>query len=456
MKNKFIKAALVLTAAAICACASKPKNISGIDITSNTGQETAQTRRDIDYEKSNQLSLLSPNYFKHAEDKLEDSEEALAKNKSAQKVFEELAISRGWLDDARQVGQRARVVLAEPLDARANALTVFDPDNSELISADKDLKNISEKIEKNKDVTQKAFNKLTAQYIDVERERIVRTQINPIEGRLKQARSMNAKRLAKNSYSMAEKDLDAAKATLKIEPYDRSQVASRILAANKSSSDLMAVVRETASGRTSEEIVLGQRRVNAESQEKVEQTEKENRERLDQTKSKLENARETASETEAENRRLKGEMIDLEEAAKPQMVFQKLQERLPADEAEVFMEGDGKIIVRVRDLNFKPNSADLTPDAAAKLTKVRSALNDINPRKILIEGHTDSTGSPEKNKALSESRALTVATVLKANDNLKDSDFETKGLGSEKPLKKNTTKTGRAENRRVEITIDTL
>jgi outer membrane protein OmpA-like peptidoglycan-associated protein len=176
----------------------------------------------------------------------------------------------------------------------------------------------------------------------------------------------------------------------------------------------------------------------------------------DEAEQKLNQARETSGEVESENRRLRTEVGDLRETAQPQVVLQKLQKDIPPEEADIVMTGTGKILVRVKDLQFKSNSADLTPAAAAKLTKVRSALNDINPKKILIEGHTDSTGSAKKNMELSETRAESVATVLTAGENLKEADIETAGLGSEKPLKENRTKDGRKENRRVEITIETL
>jgi len=114
MKTNLIKTVAVLSIALITACASKPKSIAAIDMSANAGQELAQTRRDIDYEKSNQLGLLSPENFSHAEAKLEDAEHSLARNRPNQKIFEDLALSRGWLDDARQVGQRARVLMAQP------------------------------------------------------------------------------------------------------------------------------------------------------------------------------------------------------------------------------------------------------------------------------------------------------------------------------------------------------
>ena len=438
MKMKIFKSAAVFAVAAICACSSKPKTTAAIDTSSNVAQELAQTRRDIDYEKSNQLGLLSPDNFKKAEAKLEDAEEGLARNGNPQKVFDNLAQSRGWLDDSRQAGQRGRVLFAEPLDARANAVTVFDPDNRELIKADKDLKDLAENVEKNKNVNEKSIRKLTAQYNEVERARIKRTQINPIEARIKQGKSMEGKKLAPRTYAIAEADFEAIDRTIKINPFDRAQVAGRIQAANKSSSEFLSVISEIkgSNGRASESVVLNNRMRDKEMIEQQEAAAALAKQQQEESEQKLNQAH--------------------EEAERPLAIFKKLQQEIPAEEADIVMTSVGKIKVRVKDLQFKSNSADLSPAAAAKLTKVRSALNDINPKKILIEGHTDSIGSADKNKVLSETRAESVATVLTAGDNLKGADIETAGLGSDKPLKENKTKDGRKENRRVEITIETL
>ncbi len=218
MKNKFFKSAIIITFAALCACVAKPRNVATLNTSSNISEELAQTRRDLDYEKANQLALLSPENFRKAENKLEDAEDGLARKRNGQRISDDLAQARGWLDDARQVGQRARGLFAAPLDARANAITVFDPDNRELIKTDKDLKEVADNVEKGKDVSERAIRKLTADYNEVELSRIERTQINPIESRIKQAKGLNAKRVAPRSLDRAEADFKAIERTIRMKP----------------------------------------------------------------------------------------------------------------------------------------------------------------------------------------------------------------------------------------------
>ncbi len=79
----------------------------------------------------------------------------------------------------------------------------------------------------------------------------------------------------------------------------------------------------------------------------------------------------------------------------------------------------------------------------------------INDKKVkgtlLIEGHTDWTGSEECNQILSEKRAKAVEEVFKENVTNENIKYETKGYGETKPVADNKTKEGRAKNRRVEV-----
>ena len=78
----------------------------------------------------------------------------------------------------------------------------------------------------------------------------------------------------------------------------------------------------------------------------------------------------------------------------------------------------------------------------------------INPSAItIIEGHTDSTGSPSINLALSKRRANQVADVLTDQFSILDDRIKAIGYGDSKPLQSNLTLEGRKSNRRVEIII---
>ena len=73
---------------------------------------------------------------------------------------------------------------------------------------------------------------------------------------------------------------------------------------------------------------------------------------------------------------------------------------------------------------------------------------------IEVGGHTDSQGSAAFNQKLSEERAQAVVDWARANcPNLNSANFSSKGYGESKPVAKNTTAKGRAQNRRVEFKV---
>ena len=72
--------------------------------------------------------------------------------------------------------------------------------------------------------------------------------------------------------------------------------------------------------------------------------------------------------------------------------------------------------------------------------------------KIRVEGHTDSRGSAEENKLLSNNRATTVSDYLQSHG-IAAGRLTHQGFGPEKPLASNDTEEGRAKNRRTEFVI---
>jgi outer membrane protein OmpA-like peptidoglycan-associated protein len=85
------------------------------------------------------------------------------------------------------------------------------------------------------------------------------------------------------------------------------------------------------------------------------------------------------------------------------------------------------------------------------LKEIAAALKQHADLKILIEGHTDNVGAAASNLALSDARAAAVKAALVAEYGVGGDRLTTKGLGDTKPSAPNTTATGRAQNRRVEI-----
>ena len=110
------------------------------------------------------------------------------------------------------------------------------------------------------------------------------------------------------------------------------------------------------------------------------------------------------------------------------------------------------IVLTLGDVLFATNSADLQAGAGRNLDQLVNFLREYPERTVLIEGHTDSTGSADYNRQLSLQRADSVRNYL-AGRGIASNRLATAGLGQDRPITGNDTAAGRQQNRRVEIVI---
>jgi len=105
-----------------------------------------------------------------------------------------------------------------------------------------------------------------------------------------------------------------------------------------------------------------------------------------------------------------------------------------------------------RKVLFDFNKATLKPEAKSQLAAVLQALKEQPGLQTQIAGHTDGIGSDAYNMKLSQRRADSVATYLVQNGASRQS-IRTEAHGKREPVASNATAEGRAQNRRVEITL---
>ena len=110
------------------------------------------------------------------------------------------------------------------------------------------------------------------------------------------------------------------------------------------------------------------------------------------------------------------------------------------------------LVVTLEDVLFEVNGADLQPGAQVQLFRLVEFLKGNPDRQILIEGHTDSTGSSEYNLQLSLLRAESIQSFLVGNGVPADR-VTAVGYGDTRPEAPNDSETGRQQNRRVEVVI---
>ena len=106
----------------------------------------------------------------------------------------------------------------------------------------------------------------------------------------------------------------------------------------------------------------------------------------------------------------------------------------------------------IRDIKFAPDSAEILPSEKERLDGIADVLKMVPKGQFLVEGHTASTGRPAGEQKLSEQRARRIAEELAARG-VDAGAFICRGWGGNRSIASNDREEGRAENRRVEITI---
>ncbi|HEX8773454.1 MAG TPA: OmpA family protein [Pyrinomonadaceae bacterium] len=115
---------------------------------------------------------------------------------------------------------------------------------------------------------------------------------------------------------------------------------------------------------------------------------------------------------------------------------------------------DDYVVQDTMAINFRVNSAVLSPDAKAQLDTVANKAKAAKGFVIEVSGFTDTTGSVEKNRRLSQQRADSVVRYLVENHQIPLRRIITPyGYGETNAVADNTTRAGREANRRVEVKI---
>ncbi len=102
------------------------------------------------------------------------------------------------------------------------------------------------------------------------------------------------------------------------------------------------------------------------------------------------------------------------------------------------------------DAYFDFDKAILKPEGKRRLEALAAHLTNINLEVVVATGHTDATGSDTYNQRLSERRALTVKRYL-VQKGIAGGRIFTEGKGEKQPVASNSTRAGRAQNRRVDV-----
>ena len=139
-----------------------------------------------------------------------------------------------------------------------------------------------------------------------------------------------------------------------------------------------------------------------------------------------------------------GYYMDVQEA--------KLRQQLQATGVSVTRDGNNIILNMPNEVTFGVDQSNLSTSAKQVLNSVSLVAKEYPQTRLNVLGYTDSTGSESYNLRLSQVRAAEVSNYL-AQTGVEVSRLSASGMGEASPIASNSTKEGRAQNRRVEIIL---
>lgn len=129
-----------------------------------------------------------------------------------------------------------------------------------------------------------------------------------------------------------------------------------------------------------------------------------------------------------------------------------LRDRMAGTGVDVVRQGDNITLNMPSNITFGFDSAALDPKFYPVLDNVAATLREYDQTIVEVAGHTDSVGTDSYNQTLSQQRAGSVGNYLMMKG-LNRERFITVGAGESRPIASNDSESGRAQNRRVEITL---
>ncbi len=130
----------------------------------------------------------------------------------------------------------------------------------------------------------------------------------------------------------------------------------------------------------------------------------------------------------------------------------QLRERLANSGVSVTRVGDDIVLNMPSNVTFRTDDDNITPEFYEVLNSVAIVLNEFDRTLVNVEGHTDSDGSAQYNRDLSNRRADAVASYL-SSQRVDPRRLGVRGFGESRPIATNRTRAGKARNRRVEVRI---
>ena len=418
-------------------CAHDQIQVKGLPPGTDPSSEISKLSENMTQARSDGSDLLSPEYFEKCRASLEEAKKLRTEGKANPEVLEKVAESQAYYTKAIDRSQATRALLKDVDGARKSAIAANAPKyfQSDFKKADTQLKEMASSLEQgNQSVNDKEENRLAGQYQKLADLGVKETYQGEAKRLTTQAKSEGAPKWAPKTLKEAEGALHEVDSGIS-NHLDSKELERLSSIATQKAQFLLRITREAklVKTRDSEDTVL--------------RTEKQNQE--------LAELGQESQSKEALLERKENQIGDLEQGKEAADRLKRVRQMFSPDEAVVLSEGN-QILLRLKGLHFPTASKEVQSQDFALLAKVKNAISELGPsNKIVVEGHTDATGSKKKNDELSLKRAQAVRNYLAASPEIPSSKIEAEGKGFSEPIASDKTKEGRSQNRRVDIVVET-
>lgn len=425
--------------ATVLGCTSGVKK-ANIPSSANPQEEVARLKDDISMGYQQHYDVLIPGDFAKAEDHLAEAEKSMSRGAKQERILDHLRKARGYFDRARQRAESRYTRVEGVLESRKAALEAgarnSPKERKELKAIDDRLRSYSDNLE---DLSPAMFADLQSRYMNLELASIMTAKLGKARGHIEGALRGGAEKLTPRTLKRAELDLRNAENMIAAHRADPEGYRDAV-AKSEASAELLTAVLAAAKGPhgsvVDESVALNLVRKNRQ----ISHLE-------DQLSEVSEQSDRLSEAVEVQGRHLQSNRS----AVALQSALQEARREFSREEADVF-EDNGSLLIRLKSVHFPTGRAEIPQEALPILAKVRSVAEDLNPKSVVVEGHTDSTGGQNVNATLSQKRAQTVADYL-GTTGLQSERITAVGMGFAKPIANNKSPDGRAQNRRVDVII---
>jgi outer membrane protein OmpA-like peptidoglycan-associated protein len=475
MRTKFTLL-LIVGLAWLSGCGGPALQVGPVDPTENPSNLIRRLGQEIAAAQEDGVDVLSPTWFQKAQASHARAQKGLEQGAATDAIFEHIARARAELQQADVVAIRCRDQLEETIQSREAARTVNAQQlSAAYASAEEYFLKLTRALEdgdfqyarQNRQSVAQAFRALELRAID-------HAALGDVRALLTQAEQSGVPREAPKSFAQAREALAQAEAHIAANRYDKGTIRLKADTARFMTQRAMTLAQ---TGRKLKEMapeeialwiesLLSETRTRLKAEDRRNQPFERQQEAILAGIAALQSEYVGAVEKEATIQKLMGRMAELEGSSQQirydaaqlaaekrfNETFGQVQAYFGPDEAEVYKKGD-QLIIRLKGMRFAVGKSEITPENDDLLAKVQKGIAAFGKPQVVVEGHTDATGSVQKNEALSQSRAEAVRQYLLANYSVQADRITAVGFGSTRPIAANDTADGRAQNRRIDVIV---